>query len=73
MVFDLRAVVIAASFILASIAVAAAETAPVQPAQATADAGTSGKAAEARPIRVVLPAPWEPATASSGIQTMVQK
>lgn len=72
MVFDLRAMVIAASFILASIAVAAAETAPDQPAQATA-AGTSGKAAEARPIRVVLPAPWEPATTASGTQTMVQK
>ncbi|WP_441235841.1 hypothetical protein [Bradyrhizobium sp. 930_D9_N1_4] len=68
MVFDLRAAVIAASFILASIAVAAAEGAQDQPARVAVS--TSG---EARPVRVILPAPWEPAPASSGAQTMVQK
>ena len=71
MVFDLRAVVIAASFILASIAVAAAEGAQVEPARVAAE--TTDVAAAARPIRVILPAPWEPAPASSGTQAMVQK
>jgi len=28
---------------------------------------------EARPVRVILPAPWEPAPASLGTQAMVQK
>jgi len=69
--FDLRAVVIAASFILASIAVAAADSAQDQSARVTAPA--TGTPSEARPIRVVLPAPWEPAPASSGTQAMVQK
>ncbi|MCS3725765.1 hypothetical protein FHR88_000790 [Bradyrhizobium betae] len=54
--FDLRTVVIAASFILASIAVAAAEGAQQQPPAPRAE--TAG---EARPIRVVLPAPWQTA------------
>jgi hypothetical protein len=71
MLFDLRAVVIAASFILASIAVAAAESAQGQPAKVAA--GTTDSTGEARPIRVVLPAPWEPAPASSGMRTVVQK
>jgi hypothetical protein len=69
--FDLRAVVIATSLLLASIAVAAAETAPDQPA--TAAASTTDSANAGRPIRVVLPAPWEPAPASSGAQASVQK
>jgi len=67
--FDLRAVVIAASFILASIAVAAADGAQDQPARVPAAETPS----EARPVRVVLPAPWEPAPASSGTRAMVQK
>lgn len=71
MLFDLRTFVIAASFILASIAVAAAEGAQDQPARVVAS--TTANAGEARPIRVVLPAPWEPAPASSGTQVMVQK
>jgi hypothetical protein len=71
MVLDLRAVVIAASFILASIAVAAAEGAQVEPARVAAE--TTDIAAAARPIRVILPAPWEPAPASSGTQVIVQK
>ena len=72
MVFDLRAVVIAASLILASVAVAAAaESAPDQPARVATD--INGNAGTARPIRVILPAPWEPAPASSNSQTMVQK
>ncbi|MBC9876063.1 hypothetical protein G8O24_01715 [Bradyrhizobium sp. INPA01-394B] len=70
MTFDLRAVVIAASLVLASIAVAAAEGAPDQPAKMAA--GTTDRAGEARPVRVILPAPWEPASAS-GMQAMVQK
>ncbi|WP_298880664.1 hypothetical protein [uncultured Bradyrhizobium sp.] len=69
--FDLRAMVIATSLILASIAVAAAETAPEQPAKAAVS--TTDTTSAARPIRVVLPAPWEPAPASSGAQTVVQK
>lgn len=72
MIFDLRAVVIAASFILASIAVAAAEGAQDQPARSATQAVTD-QAVEAHPIRVILPAPWEPASASSGKQTFVQK
>lgn len=71
MLFDLRAVVIAASFILASIAVAAAESAQDQPAKVAAS--TTDATSEARPIRVVLPAPWEPAPASSGTRTVVQR
>ena len=71
MLFDLRAVVIAASFILASIAVAAAEGAQDPPARGAAS--TTDIASAARPIRVILPAPWEPAPASSGAQAMVQK
>ncbi|MET4799203.1 hypothetical protein [Bradyrhizobium sp. LB11.1] len=66
MLFDLRAVVIAASLILASIAVAAAENAQDQPAGVTV--ATGANAGEARPIRVILPAPWEPAPASPGAQ-----
>ena len=69
--FDLRAVVIATSLLLASIAVAAAETAPDQPATAAASTADSGSAA--RPIRVVLPAPWQPAPASSADRAIVQK
>ena len=69
--FDLRAVVIATSLILASIAVAAAETAPDQPAKVAASTADTARAA--RPLRVILPAPWEPAPASSGAQTVVQK
>ncbi|MBW7968394.1 hypothetical protein [Bradyrhizobium sp. BR 10289] len=71
MIFDLRAVVIAASFILASIAVAAAEGAKDQPARIASSA--SDHAGEVRPIRVILPAPWEPAPAQAGAQTVVQK
>ncbi|MBR1086592.1 hypothetical protein JQ621_03795 [Bradyrhizobium manausense] len=71
MVFDLRALVIAASLILASIAVAAAEGAQDQHARPAASA--SDHVGESHPIRVILPAPWEPAPASSGTQTMVQK
>jgi hypothetical protein len=71
MMFDLRAVVIAACFILGSIAVAAAaaEGGPEQPARV--GSGVSDHAGEARPIRVILPAPWEPAR--SGAQNVVQK
>ena len=71
MLFDLRAVVIAASFILASIAMAAAEGAQDQPAKVAA--GTTDSAGGARAIRVVLPAPWEPAPAASGTRSVVQK
>jgi hypothetical protein len=71
MIFDLRAMVIAASLVLASIAVAAAEGAQDQPAGVAA--GKANHAGEARPVRVILPAPWEPAPASSGTQAMVQK
>ena len=71
MLFDLRAVVIAASFILASIVVAAAEGAQDQSLRIAA--GTTDIAAPARPIRVILAAPWEPAPASSGAQVIVQK
>ncbi|GGI32024.1 hypothetical protein [Bradyrhizobium guangdongense] len=71
MSFDLRAVVIAASLVLASIAVAAAEGAQDQPARIAA--GTTDHAGDSRPVRVILPAPWEPAPASSGTQAMVQK
>jgi hypothetical protein len=71
MIFDLRAVVIAASFILASIAVAAAEGTQDQPARIAA--GASERAAEARPIRVILPAPWQPASTQASAQTVVQK
>jgi hypothetical protein len=70
MVFDLRALIIAASFILASIAVAAAEGAKDQPASA---ATSSDHAGDINPIRVILPAPWQPAPAASGTQAMVQK
>ena len=69
--FDLRALVIATSLILASIAVAAAEGAQDQPAKPVAE--TTDHAGQAHPIRVILPAPWEPAPASSRAQTMVQK
>jgi hypothetical protein len=62
--FDLRMVAIAASFILASIAVAAAERAPDQPAPAPRTESSD----EARPIRVVLPAPWEAAAPGSTSQ-----
>lgn len=71
MMFDFRAVVIAASFILASIAVAAADGGHEQPARI--GSGVSDHAGEARPIRVILPAPWEPAPAQAGAQSMVQK
>jgi len=71
MIFDLRAAVIAASFILASIAVAAAEGTKDQPPRIAA--GTTDHVSEARPVRVILPAPWEPAPAASGTQTVVQK
>jgi len=71
MMFKVRALVIAASFILASIAVAAAESPQDQPARVATE--TSGHASEARPIRVILPAPWEPAPASSAERMMVQK
>ncbi|MDN4982524.1 MULTISPECIES: hypothetical protein [unclassified Bradyrhizobium] len=71
MTFDLRAAVIAASLILASIAVAAAEGAQDQPARPAAPA--TDHAGAAQHIRVILPAPWEPAPASSGAQAMVQK
>lgn len=70
MSFDLRAAMIAASFFLASIAVAAAEGTQDQPARIAA--GGADHAGEARPVRVILPAPWEPAPAS-GTQTLVQK
>jgi hypothetical protein len=71
MTFDLRALVIAASLVLASIAVAAAEGAQDQPRRVAG--GNTDQAGEARPVRVILPAPWEPAPASSGTQAMVQK
>ncbi len=72
MSFDLRTAVIAASFILASIAVAAAEGAREQPVRIAS--GATDHVGEARPIRVILPAPWEPAPAASGTQqTVVQK
>ena len=71
MMFDLRAVVIAASFVLASIVVAAAEGS--QDPSAKIATGASANAGQAHSIRVILPAPWEPAPASSGTQAMVQK
>lgn len=71
MIVDLRAAVIAASFILASIAVAAAEGARDLPTRVAS--GTADHVADVRPIRVILPAPWEPAPAASGTQTVVQK
>jgi len=71
MMFDLRAVAIAASLILASIAVAAAEGGHEQPARVASS--VSDHAGEARPMRVILPAPWEPAPAKSGTQSVVQK
>lgn len=71
MLFDLRIVAIAASFILSSIAVAAAGEIVVQPSRVAA--ATTDSTSEARPIRVVLPAPWEAAPAASGSATTVQK
>ena len=60
--FDLRTVVIAVSFILASIAVAAADGAQERSSQAP----KTETAGEARPIRVVLPAPWQTAAPEAG-------
>lgn len=57
-IFDLRTLVIAASLVLASIAVATAERAPDQPAQPPRTETSD----EARPIRVILPAPWQSAS-----------
>jgi hypothetical protein len=71
MMFDLRIVAISASLVLASIAVAAADNLHEQPLPVAVS--TSGPAGEARPIRVVLPAPWEPAPASSGSTAATQK
>ncbi|QAU50242.1 hypothetical protein [Bradyrhizobium guangzhouense] len=73
MMFDLRVVAIAASLILASITVAAAEGEKDQPAKATTGTTATTDTTAARPIRVVLPAPWEPAPASSGERAIVQK
>lgn len=71
MVFDLRILAVSASLVLASIAVAAADNLHEQPSPAVAS--TSGSAGEARPIRVVLPAPWEPASTSPRSATTPQK
>lgn len=63
MVIDLRIAAVAAGLIVASIAVAAADNASEQvPA---APAAQAQRTADLRPIRVVLPAPWEPAPAAS--------
>ncbi|MGT2436267.1 hypothetical protein ACU4GH_10635 [Bradyrhizobium betae] len=67
--FDLRIVAIAASFILASIAVAAAERAPDQSAQPV----RTESADQARPIRVILPAPWQAASPSATSQAELRK
>lgn len=66
--FDLRIVAIAASFVLASIAVAAADGAQEQP-----QAPRTETAGEARPIRVVLPAPWQTAAQASSSQAQLRK
>ncbi|MCG2666077.1 hypothetical protein ACFPFP_03945 [Bradyrhizobium sp. GCM10023182] len=71
MMFDLRAMAIAASFILAPIAVAAAEGPQDQPAKPATSA--ADHAGPAHPIRVILAAPWETAPSSSGAQVTVQK
>jgi len=64
---DLRLVTTSAAMLVAMMAVALAE--PVRD-QAPPPAQS---AAEARPIRVVLPAPWEPATRSHGETTQASK
>ena len=55
---DLRLVTTSAAMLVALMAVALAEPVKDQAAPAVQSA------TEARPIRVVLPAPWEPATRS---------
>lgn len=57
---DLRLVTTSAAMLVAMMAVALAE--PVKDKAAP----VVQSSAEARPIRVVLPAPWEPATRSHG-------
>ncbi|MHB0768808.1 hypothetical protein [Bradyrhizobium sp. 5.13L] len=64
---DLRLVTTSAAMLVGLMAVALAE--PVK--DQAAPAGQSS--AEARPIRVVLPAPWEPATRSHGETTQASK
>jgi hypothetical protein len=64
---DLRLVTTSAAMLVGLVAVALAE--PVK--DHAPAAGQS--AAEARPIRVVLPAPWEPATRSQGEATQASK
>ena len=64
---DLRLVTTSAAMLVAMMAVALAE--PVRD-QAPPAVQSS---ADARPIRVVLPAPWEPATQSHGETTQASK
>ncbi|WP_063921345.1 hypothetical protein [Bradyrhizobium sp. DOA1] len=64
---DLRVVTTSTAMLIAMMAVALAE--PVKD-----KAPVAGQSAtEARPIRVVLPAPWEPATRSQGEMTNASK
>lgn len=67
MIIDLRIAAVAAGLIVASIAVAAADnSADKGPA---APAAQAQRAPELRPIRVVLPAPWEPAQTASAVSS----
>ena len=58
---DLRLAMTALAMLMAPITVAMAE--PVKD-----QARPAAQAAEARPIRVILPAPWEPATTQAEAQ-----
>lgn len=58
MPIDIRTVILSIAFVASSIVVALAEPNSEGRADATE------KLSEARPIRVILPAPWEPATSS---------
>jgi len=72
MLLDLRTAVITVSLILASIAVAAAAESLQEPPSQTATV-TAQRAPEATPIRVILAAPWEPASTATGARTLPQK
>jgi hypothetical protein len=55
MLVDIRTVLLGLAFVVASFAVALAEPATERP-------NFAERFADARPIRVVLPAPWEPSS-----------
>ncbi|WP_245444418.1 hypothetical protein [Bradyrhizobium sp. Y36] len=60
---DMRVVTTSLAMLIALVSVALAE--PIKDQARPAAQGTS----EARPIRVILPAPWEPATAQADAQS----